>query len=200
MRKFIIGISILFFIVSGFVMYKKASLVEETFDKLTKEQEESRVQVKKLETMVAGLEKEKGIAEAEAEKLRAANETRVLAVIGGGVFRRGQIIVTEELMNMVNEIVPEILSSPEHILVIEGHTDNIPVKAVAGRGYKDNMELSFMRAKAVARVLAENGAPSDRVTVASYGETRPIASNDTPEGRAKNRRVVVKLMSRAEEN
>ncbi len=200
MRKFIIGLSILLFILSGFVMYKEASLVEETFDKLTKKHEESREQVDKLETMVAGLEKEKEIAEAEAEKLRISRETRVLAVIGGGVFRSGQIIITEELMNIVNEIVPEILSSPEHVLVIEGHTDNIPIKGVAGRGYKDNMELSFMRAKAVARVLAENGAPSDRVTVASYGETRPIASNDTPEGRAKNRRVVVKLVSRAEEN
>jgi chemotaxis protein MotB len=199
MRNFIIGLSILFFILSGFVMYKEASLVEETFGRLAKEQEENRAQLEQLETMVAGLEKEKEMAEAEAEKLRVARETRVLAVIGGGVFRSGQIIITEELMNIVNEIVPEILASPEHILVIEGHTDNIPIKG-AGRRYKDNMELSFVRAKAVARVLAENGAPSDRVTVASYGETRPIASNDTPEGRAKNRRVVVKLVPRAEEN
>jgi flagellar motor protein MotB len=179
-------------------MYKKASLVEETFDKLTKEQEESRIQVEKLETMVAGLEKEKEIAKAEAEKLRAARETRVLAVISGSVFRRGQVVITEELMNTVNELVAEIISSPEYAVVIEGHTDNIPIKG-AGRGYKDNMELSFIRAKAVARVLAENGAPSDRMTVASYGETRPIASNDTPEGRARNRRVVVKLVPQAEE-
>ncbi len=199
MRNFIIILSILFFLMAGFVMYKEASLVEETFDKLTKEQEESRVQVKKLETMVAGLEKEKEIAEAEAEKLRVARETRILAVIGGGVFRSGRIIITEELMSTVNKIVPEILSSPEHLVVIEGHTDNIPIKG-AGRGYKDNMELSFIRAKAFARVLAENGAPSDRMTVASYGETRPIASNDTPEGRARNRRVVVKLVPQAEEN
>ena len=199
MRNFIIILSILFFILSGFVMYKEASLVEETFDKLTKKHEESRSQLEQLETMVAGLEKEKEMAKAETERLRAASETRVLAVIGGGVFRSGQIIITEDLMNIVNKIVPEILSSPGRALVIEGHTDNIPIKG-AGRGYKDNMELSFIRAKAVARILAENGAPSDRMTVASYGETRPIASNDTPEGRAKNRRVVVKLVSQSEGN
>ena len=65
MRNFIIVLSILFFLLAGFVMYQEASLVEETFDKLAKEQEESRGQVKKLETMVAGLEKEKEMAEAE---------------------------------------------------------------------------------------------------------------------------------------
>ncbi|HBH62622.1 MAG TPA: cell envelope biogenesis protein OmpA, partial [Nitrospiraceae bacterium] len=60
--------------------------------------------------------------------------------------------------------------------------------------YIDNMELSFLRAKAVASLLVENGISRDRISITGYGETRPIASNETDEGRIKNRRVEIKLV------
>jgi outer membrane protein OmpA-like peptidoglycan-associated protein len=58
----------------------------------------------------------------------------------------------------------------------------------------DNIELSFLRANAVAIQLVKSGIPLERISVIGYGETRPIASNETSEGRARNRRVVVKLV------
>lgn len=224
MRNFIIALSVLFFALTGFIKIKESNIpvpdpvtpnvrkegtprdvmpeVEEVLGKLTKEQEESRVQVRKLQAMVAGLEKRLAREMKEAQENAVPRETgskaRVLAVLGEGVFNTGQIVVSEDLMKTVHEIVPDILSYPEYDLVIEGHTDNIPIRSTAGKGYKDNMELSFLRAKAVAGMLADNGVPSERITVVSYGETRPIASNDTPEGRARNRRVEIKLMSPGE--
>jgi outer membrane protein OmpA-like peptidoglycan-associated protein len=56
------------------------------------------------------------------------------------------------------------------------------------------MELSFLRAKAVGDMLIKNGISSERISVIGYGDTRPIASNETYEGRVKNRRVEVKLL------
>ncbi len=97
-------------------------------------------------------------------------------------------------MNAVKELVPDILASPDHRVIIEGHTDNMPIMQSTGKRYRDNMELSFLRAKAVARILEKNGISLERISVIGYGDTRPIASNETHEGRIKNRRVEVKLI------
>ena len=83
---------------------------------------------------------------------------------------------------------------PNCRVVVEGHTDSIPLSETWPKRYKDNMDISFIRAKSVARVLEEEGISSKRISVIGYGDTRPIASNGTVEGRAKNRRVVVKLI------
>jgi outer membrane protein OmpA-like peptidoglycan-associated protein len=56
------------------------------------------------------------------------------------------------------------------------------------------MDLSFLRAKAIANILVFHGLSPDRISVIGYGDTHPIDSNDTEEGRAKNRRVEVKLV------
>jgi OOP family OmpA-OmpF porin len=65
---------------------------------------------------------------------------------------------------------------------VEGHTDS-----VASESY--NQGLSERRARSVADWLAENGVDGDRLTTRGWGETRPVAENDTPEGRQQNRRV-----------
>ncbi|HEX6244635.1 MAG TPA: OmpA family protein, partial [Polyangiales bacterium] len=68
--------------------------------------------------------------------------------------------------------------------LVEGHTDN-------SGDAKTNKQLSAQRAKAVAEQLKQSGIDGDRIEVENYGETRPIAGNDTPEGRAANRRVEI---------
>lgn len=72
-------------------------------------------------------------------------------------------------------------------ILIEGHTDNVPLSH--NSIYKSNWELSAARASSVLHFLVQAGLSPDRFTIAGYGEYRPITSNDTPEGRAKNRRV-----------
>jgi len=69
-------------------------------------------------------------------------------------------------------------------LTIEGHTDNIPI-----RGGKTNLELSAERAVSVLRLFIECGYKEKLISARGYGEYRPIASNNTPEGRTKNRRI-----------
>ncbi len=67
-----------------------------------------------------------------------------------------------------------------------GHTDSVPIK---GGRFKSNFELAYYRAQSVMDALIEAGFPPERLSAASYGSTRPIASNDTEEGRRKNRRI-----------
>jgi len=122
------------------------------------------------------------------------NRARVLAVIGAGAFNSGQIVVDDTLINTIKKVVPDILSSPGYKVYVEGHTDDMPIKASSDKRYIDNMELSFLRAKTVASILVENGISPNRISVTGYGESRPIASNESDEGRIKNRRVEIKLV------
>jgi len=78
----------------------------------------------------------------------------------------------------------ERLKILEFPLTIEGHTDNLPLK-----NGKTNLELSVERAVNVLRIFLKCGYPEKLISARGYGEYRPIAPNDTPEGRAKNRRI-----------
>ncbi len=225
MRNFIITISILLYMLSGFVIYRalgipvnnsyyqKQPQVVESKDlspkaeditvQLAREQAINQALVKELQATIAKLEDKLLIDEKEgqlnAETERPAKKARILAVIGSGAFRSGQVGISEDLVNTVQLIVTDIMASPDHRVVIEGHTDNMPIRRSLGKRYIDNMELSFLRAKAVASILVKNGIAPERISVVGYGDSRPIDSNETAVGRINNRRVEVKLSPEGEE-
>ena len=76
---------------------------------------------------------------------------------------------------------------PDSLIIIAGHTDN--QKLAKGAKFADNQQLSLSRAQAVMSYLVRNGMDASKLSVVGYGDTKPIADNATPEGRAKNRRV-----------
>jgi chemotaxis protein MotB len=92
----------------------------------------------------------------------------------------------------VIEKLGEALAPFPNPIRVEGHTDNLPIKTVA---FISNWELSAARAGSVVRVLASKGVEPSRLAVIGYGENRPTHTNDTPEGRNANRRVVVVILS-----
>ncbi len=89
-------------------------------------------------------------------------------------------------MNKMDELERDIKANPQALVLIEGHTDNVGPEAY-------NKRLSLARAESVASVLKERGYPNEIRTV-GRGFSSPIASNDTKEGRAKNRRVDVVIV------
>lgn len=91
------------------------------------------------------------------------------------------------ILELQREIPPEI----DWVLRVDGHTDSIPLTGT-GR-YRDNWELSAARAIAVVKFLIENGVPSERLVAAGFGEFQPLDPADTPEARARNRRIELKL-------
>lgn len=90
----------------------------------------------------------------------------------------------------------ETLKDLPNPILIEGHTDNVPMgkRLQKETGYKSNWELSAARAINIAKFLIDEGLPAHRVAAIGYGEFRPIAQNDTPDGRAANRRIEVNIM------
>ena len=77
---------------------------------------------------------------------------------------------------------------------IEGHTDNVPIRP--GGGYSTNMELSGLRAASVVEyMIRQYGIDPTTISFAGYGQYKPIAENVTSEGRRKNRRVDIVILS-----
>lgn len=88
--------------------------------------------------------------------------------------------------------IASVLKLDTHAIQVEGHTDNLPIKNSI---FPSNWELSAVRASTVARLLTENGVDENRVTAVGQGAKLPVSENETPEGRARNRRVSVTILS-----
>ncbi|PAV27351.1 chemotaxis protein MotB [Tamilnaduibacter salinus] len=92
----------------------------------------------------------------------------------------------------VAEKIAGIVDGYNNAVRVEGFTDNRPIQTAS---YPTNWELSAARAAAIVRLLAQNGVDPQRMAAVGYGAHQPVARNDTPEGRSRNRRVVI-LISR----
>jgi chemotaxis protein MotB len=126
--------------------------------------------------------------------IRRRNEL-ILRLPEGVLFDVGQAEVRSGSVGTLKAIAPELAS--RHVEVrIEGHTDNRPTR---GGRFASNWALSTARAMAVMTRLVSEGMPENRISVAGYGEFRPLAPNDTEEGRKQNRRVDLVVTAIAEE-
>ncbi len=105
------------------------------------------------------------------------------------LFASGQAELTAGGGEVIKSLVPTLESFDGQVSV-EGHTDNIPI---ATARFPSNWELSTARAIAVLRYLSAAGIPESRLRAIGYADTQPLESNDTPEGRAANRRVELLL-------
>lgn len=114
------------------------------------------------------------------------------------LFNSGSWAVGTEGKKAVKQLGTVLAENPEIAVLIEGHTDNAPFK---GSGQlSGNWDLSTKRATAIVKILQENAKiNADNLTAAGRGEFAPIASNDTPEGKAKNRRIEVILTPKLDE-
>lgn len=88
--------------------------------------------------------------------------------------------------------VAQVLANTSYPVTIEGHTDNVPISTPV---FPSNWELSAMRATTVLRLFNDNGVSAERLTAIGYGDTRPVETNTTPEGRGRNRRVNILIDS-----
>jgi outer membrane protein OmpA-like peptidoglycan-associated protein len=114
-------------------------------------------------------------------------ESGVVVTLGDVLFESGQTELREEAMDSLVEVVDLLQSEPDKNIRIEGHTDSVGEATT-------NLEISQKRADAVFNALVSLGVEAARVTTQGMGEDFPIASNETDEGRAQNRRVDVILL------
>lgn len=116
----------------------------------------------------------------------------VIHIMESTLFDEGSAELKPGALETLDLVYTEIKDRPNHIRV-EGHTDNRPI---ATPQFPSNWELSTARATSVVRYFTDyHGTPRDKVSALGYGEFRPVASNGVPEGRARNRRVDIVLLT-----
>lgn len=106
-------------------------------------------------------------------------------------FPSGSSGMTEEFAAILNRVAP-VINQTEGEVLVAGHTDNVPVSGSSP--YISNWDLSAARATSVLHfMINQNGTDPGRMVIQGYGDSRPIAPNDTPEGRSTNRRVEITI-------
>ena len=126
-----------------------------------------------------------------------ATEHSIHFRLGDMLFDSGRADIKTEALDVLAEIAGEFDKYPDYDVVIEGHTDNVPINTAR---FPSNWALSSGRAESVGRFFIEDcGIDPVRITAVGYGEYRPIDTNDTAEGKANNRRVEIRLVRNVNE-
>jgi chemotaxis protein MotB len=112
------------------------------------------------------------------------------------LFDSGEADLKPDGAAVLRKVAAILAAHPKLQVHVVGHTDNVPIKASARNRYPSNWELSTARATAAVRFLTETaGVDPRRLGAVGYGEFRPVADNSTPEGRARNRRIAITILS-----
>ena len=156
-----------------------------------------------------------------ADPLRKAEEAKLLKLADSiadalkPLVRSGQVRLTQLPQGLAVEINASVLFEPGQAALqpgsitalqavavvlgtgtnpvqVEGHTDSLPISSTQ---YPSNWELSAARASSVVRLFAAAGLPAERLSAIGYADNRPIEPNDTPEQRARNRRVTLLILA-----
>ena len=119
-------------------------------------------------------------------------DDKVIITVGSaGAFKSGSAELTNKAREIMSKIAEQNKKGRSEILVM-GHTDNVPL--TFGSNYRDNWDLAAARSASVVQQLSRNNTlDPKRMKAISYGETRPVESNDTSQGRAKNRRIEIEI-------
>ncbi len=149
--------------------------VKNTYDQLVNALEE---EIKRGELTISNLE----------GKLSVNLLNKILFDSGKTTIKKNGKKVLKSLGDVLNKF-------PDKALQIAGHTDNVQISSRLKERYPSNWELSTARATSVVHFLQDKvGLPGERLVAAGYSEYQPVASNDTPEGRAQNRRIQILLV------
>ena len=146
---------------------------------------------------------EKQGAELQAARAQAAAEQSQIAkmqqeqkwvVAGDMLFPEGGYQLSANGKQALNQYVPKLQSLHNAKVVVYGYTDNLPVGPGLQRAsIKDNIDLSSRRADNVVAYFRAQGVNPNILSAKGFGDTHPVASNDTPQGRAQNRRIEIVL-------
>jgi chemotaxis protein MotB len=107
------------------------------------------------------------------------------------LFGSGHDEVTLDGIDALKQVGTVLKDYPEYKVAVDGHTDNVPIGGELKYRFPTNKELSEARAMNAAKALAKGGLGA--VTTTGYADTRPVEPNTTPAGRAKNRRIEIRV-------
>jgi chemotaxis protein MotB len=157
-------------------------------------------EVELLDEELALLERERAELGIELETLLVAGTVKMELMKSGltltleedVLFESGSAAIKPGGRTAIGDVVAELEQIPYQIVVI-GHTDNLPIRSGTAAKYPSNWALAAARSSAVVKLMADEGIPKKRLVALSLGDTNPVASNDTEEGRSANRRIEIRL-------
>lgn len=154
-------------------------------EQIKREKEQMTRLAKDLSSTLAPLVKE--------GKVRVTQNSRGVSVeINASVlFNPGDARLTGESREALTAVATLLKDDP-HAVQVEGHTDNTPIRNAA---FPSNWELSAVRAGTVVRLFIESGIAPTRMTAVGHADNQPVAPNEDPEARARNRRVAITILS-----
>lgn len=124
-----------------------------------------------------------------------------LKIASNQLFRVGSSRLSAEGQQLLAKVAAALTGTSKRRILIEGHSDNLPLGPKLARVFKDNMGLSMARALSAANFLAEDTPlPEQQLSISGAGDTRPVVPNDTAGGRQQNRRVEILLLPLAYSN
>jgi chemotaxis protein MotB len=153
----------------------------------------SQERQKQYDDLVQGLSKE-----VEKGQLQVRQYQNMLAVdLAEQIFfDSGRAALKKEGKEVLKKVGDALKGYENKVIRVVGHTDNVPLAKSLQATFPSNWELSVARATTVVRFLQESGIPPERMIPAGRGEYDPVAPNDTPEGRKKNRRIEIMLIDK----
>ncbi|WP_455223463.1 OmpA family protein [Kaarinaea lacus] len=108
------------------------------------------------------------------------------------LFSSGSATLNESGKKVISKVSQKLKDIP-HQVIVAGFTDNVPIRGKLTDKFPTNWELAGARAASVVRLLEQEGVDSKKLTAVSFGENEPVESNDTPDGRAQNRRIEIRM-------
>ncbi|MBL8954491.1 MAG: OmpA family protein [Myxococcaceae bacterium] len=175
----------------------------------TKDASKLKADVEQMTLALADLEKRRAQAEArvnefknllarfksliDAGKLKVRIvEGRMVVVLATDIlFGSGSASLSKDGKTAIAEVAQVLASIPNRSFQVEGHTDNVPISTAQ---FPSNWELAAFRAANVVKAMMDAGMPKERISAASYADTKPVGVNDMPEGRALNRRIEITIV------
>jgi chemotaxis protein MotB len=140
--------------------------------------------------LVSDLQSEVASGRVQIEQLRDGLNLRLSQAI---LFPSGSAQLGAEGVDVLTKVAHRLEELPHRVLV-QGHTDDVPISGRLAQRYPTNWELAGARAASVVRILLAQGVPATRLAAVSLADTQPAASNATPEGKATNRRIEIRLV------
>jgi chemotaxis protein MotB len=157
--------------------------------------ERERQATARLETFRQLLARFRSMIASGRIRVRIVRNRMVVELPEGVLFDSGRSELKPEGQEALRQVAAILRDIPDREFQVAGHTDNIPI-----RGRADgNWQLSTQRAVTVTLFLAQNQVPTSRISAVGYADTQPMTTNDTPEGRAQNRRIEIVLIPRLDE-
>ncbi|MFV2057943.1 MAG: OmpA family protein [Thiohalomonadales bacterium] len=187
----------------GKQLTRKNQLLANTIEELTFKEEQLRKSQKELEASATYMERTNKLYDDLVGELKdelQSNEVKIKQLEDGLslnlsddiLFSSGSAKLNKRGAEVIKK-VSERLTNNKYVVIVAGYTDNLPIHGTLIKKFPSNWELAAARAASVVRLLEKHGVNSSKLRAVSYGENRPVAPNDSNEGRSLNRRIEIQL-------